>query len=272
MGERIAQGGADADPLRENGGMRTIDLNADLGEGFGGYVAADDAALFALVTSANIACGFHAGDPSVMLTACRRAAKRGVRIGAHPSYPDLRGFGRRAFDIDPDELFADVLYQLSALDGMAKAVGTRVSYVKPHGALYNRVAVDPEQAAAVARAVAAFDEALPILGIPGSEIARQADAAGLGFRVEAFADRAYNSDGTLVPRGVAGAMLSDVTLIAERAVQIARGEAIGAIDGGTLVLTPDSLCVHGDTPGAVEIARAVRTALESAGVRLRGFA
>lgn len=252
--------------------MRTIDLNADLGEGFGGYVAADDAALFAIVTSANIACGFHAGDPTVMLTACRRAAKRGVRIGAHPSYPDLRGFGRRVIDIDPDELFADVLYQLSALDGMARAAGTRVSYVKPHGALYNRVAVDPEQAEAVARAVAAFDAGLPLLGIPGSEIERQADAVGLRFRKEAFADRAYNSDGTLVPRSLAGSVLSDPELIADRAVQIARGDAISTIDGGSLTLAPDSICVHGDTPGAVEIARAVRTALEFAGVRLQGFA
>lgn len=252
--------------------MRTIDLNADLGEGFGGYVAADDAALFALVTSANIACGFHAGDPSVMLTACRLAAKRGVRIGAHPSYPDLRGFGRRVFDIDPDDLFADVLYQLAALDGMAKAAGTRVSYVKPHGALYNRVAVDAEQAGAVVRAIVSYDARLPLLGIPGSEIGRQAKLAGLEFRSEAFADRAYNGDGTLVPRGAEGAILSDPQLIAERAVQIARGEAISSMEGTDLLLTPDSLCVHGDTPGAVEITRAVRTALEKAGVRIRGFA
>ncbi|SHF36524.1 LamB/YcsF family protein [Streptoalloteichus hindustanus] len=253
-------------------GIAAIDLNADLGEGFGNWRMGDDAALLDVVTSANVACGFHAGDPLTMRRTCQLAAERGVSVGAHVGYRDLAGFGRRFVDVAPEELAADVLYQLGALDACARAAGTRVRYVKPHGALYNTVVHHEEQAAAVVAAVRDFDPALPVLGLPGAVWLRMAAEAGLPVRHEAFADRAYTGDGTLVSRREPGAVLHDPELIAERGLLLAtRGEVVAA-DGAVVRLRADSICVHGDTPGAVEAARRLRAELERAGVRPTAFA
>ncbi|HEY8296045.1 MAG TPA: 5-oxoprolinase subunit PxpA [Micrococcaceae bacterium] len=248
-----------------------MDLNSDLGESFGPWRMGDDGALLALVSSANVACGFHAGDPLTMLATCRQAVLRGVRIGAHVSYRDLAGFGRRAMDMGFDELHGDVLYQLSALDGIARSVGAQVSYVKPHGALYNRIVHDPEQAAAVCAAVRDFNRELPVLGLAGSEIAAECLAHGVGFFSEAFVDRGYRADGTLVPRGQPGDVLPDVPEVARRALQMAVGGTVEAVDGSIVPLEVDSLCVHGDTPGAVQMAQAVRATLAQAGVVVEPF-
>lgn len=232
----------------------------------------NDPAMFQIVTSANVACGFHAGDPVTMLDSCRAAFELDVTVGAHVGYRDLAGFGRRAIDMSFDELFGDVLYQLGALDGVAHAVGASVDYVKPHGALYNRTFSDAEQASAVVAAVQAYDPGLPILGLPGSQLLEQAREAGHPVFIEAFVDRAYQPDGTLVPRTQEGAVLHDAGMIAERAVRLATKGEVVAIDGSIVNVRPDSLCIHGDTPGAVEMAVAVRDALERAGVELGSFA
>ena len=232
----------------------------------------DDAAMFQLVTSANVACGFHAGDPVTMLDSCRAAYELDVTVGAHVGYRDLAGFGRRSLDMSFDELFGDVLYQLGALDGVAHAVGASVDYVKPHGALYNRLVHDAEQASAVVSAVNAYDPGLPILGLPGSELLNQAQDAGHPVFIEAFVDRAYLADGTLVPRSQDGAVLRDVDAIVERAVRLATKGEVVALDGTVVQVRPDSLCIHGDTPGAVGMAAAVRKGLEAAGVELESFA
>ena len=232
----------------------------------------DDAAMFQLVTSANVACGFHAGDPVTMLDSCRAAYELDVTVGAHIGYRDLAGFGRRSLDMSFDELFGDVLYQLGALDGVAHAVGASVDYVKPHGALYNRLVHDAEQASAVVSAVNAYDPGLPILGLPGSELLNQAQDAGHPVFIEAFVDRAYLADGTLVPRSQDGAVLRDVDAIVERAVRLATKGEVVALDGTVVQVRPDSLCIHGDTPGAVGMAAAVRKGLEAAGVELESFA
>jgi UPF0271 protein len=250
---------------------RTIDLNSDLGEGFGAWTLGDDDALLELVTSANVACGFHAGDPSIMRRVCTRAAERGVAIGAQVGYHDLAGFGRRAIDIAPADLTADVIYQIGALDGFARAAGSQVSYVKPHGALYNTAVTDAEQAAAVVEAVRLYNPDLYLLGLPGSELLRQAQAAGLSVVQEAFADRAYTRAGHLVSRRSPGAVLHDPEQIAERCVRMVVDGFVIAEDGSRLELAPDSLCVHGDTPDAVAIARLVRRELLAAGVTLRPF-
>jgi UPF0271 protein len=249
----------------------TIDLNSDLGEGFGPWTLGDDDALLDLVTSANVACGFHAGDPSIMRRVCTRAAERGVAIGAQVGYRDLAGFGRRAIDIEPDDLIADVIYQIGALEGFARAAGSRVSYVKPHGALYNTVVTDVEQAAAVVAAVRLYDPGLPLLGLPGSQLLLQARVAGLTAVEEAFADRAYTPEGHLVSRRLPGAVLHDPAEIADRSVLMAVDGFVVAEDGSRLDLTPGSLCVHGDTPDAVAIARLVRSELLAAGVALSSF-
>lgn len=248
-----------------------MDLNADLGEGFGAWHLGDDEALLDVVTSANVACGFHAGDPVTMRRVCVAAAARHVAIGAQVGYRDLAGFGRRRIDYEFEVLRDDVLYQLAALDGIARVAGGRVSYLKPHGALYNVAAVDPTQARAVVAAVAEYDFALPILTLPGSELARQAEAAGLAVIGEGFADRAYKSDGHLVPRAQEGAVFHDPSAIAARAVDMSRG-VIAAIDGALLAVHVASICVHGDTPGAVAIAKAVRKSLTQSGVALAAFA
>jgi UPF0271 protein len=246
-----------------------IDINADLGEGFGLWRLGDDVALLSVVTSANIACGFHAGDPAIMQRTCAAAVERGVVIGAQVSYRDLAGFGRREMDVAPEELTAEVLYQVAALDGIARAEGGRVRYVKPHGALYNRIVRDPVQAAAVAAAVAAYDPALPVLTLPGSVLHQVADLSVVN---EAFADRAYTPAGTLLSRRESGAVIHDVTRVTARALRMAVEGMVETTDGTEVRVDARSICVHGDTPGAVEIAQAVREALEKADVPLEPFA
>jgi UPF0271 protein len=252
--------------------LGAVDLNSDLGESFGAWTMGDDDAMLETVTSANIACGFHAGDPLTMLARCRTALDRGVSIGAHVAYRDLAGFGRRAIDIPAGELYGDVLYQLAALAGVAASVGASVRYVKPHGALYNRVATDAVQAAAVADAVRDFDPTLRVLGLAGTRIAEAAAERSLRFVREAFVDRAYRGDGSLVPRSEPGAVLTGVGQIAQRAVTLVTEGSVLASDGSPVAVEVDSLCVHSDTPGAVAMARAVRASLEGAGVRIEAFA
>ncbi|MET8567611.1 5-oxoprolinase subunit PxpA [Streptomyces sp. NPDC004783] len=249
-----------------------IDLNSDLGEGFGQWRLGDDDALLSLVTSANVACGFHAGDPTVMRGVCERAAERGVAIGAQVGYRDLAGFGRRFIDVDPAELVNDVVYQIAALDGFARLAGTRVAYVKPHGALYNAIVHHEAQAAAVAEAVRRYDPGLPVLGLPGSVWLRTARAAGLTPVHEAFADRAYTSEGTLVPRREPGAVLHDPEVIVRRCLRMVTEGVVEAVDGSDVALSVRSLCVHGDTAGAVAIARRLREELERAGLTPTPFA
>jgi 5-oxoprolinase (ATP-hydrolysing) subunit A len=247
-------------------GTRRIDLNADLGEGFGVWRLGDDDALLGIVSSANVACGFHAGDPSTMRRVCARAAAGGVAVGAQVSYRDLAGFGRRFLDVEPAELADDLLYQLAALDGIARTTGGRVSYVKPHGALYNAAVTHEGHAQAVVDAVLAFDRRLPVLGLPGSALLRAAEAAGMRPVAEGFADRGYTAEGTLVPRTQPGALVHDPAVVAARAVRMAADGVVETVDGTALLMPVESICVHGDTPGAVELARTVRTALESAGL------
>lgn len=249
-----------------------MDLNADLGESFGSWTMGDDASMFRIVSSANVACGFHAGDPLTMLDSCRAAFELDVRVGAHVGYRDLAGFGRRSLDMTFDELFGDVLYQLGALDGMAHAVGASVDYVKPHGALYNRIVHDAEQAEAVVAAVHAYDPGLPVLGLPGSAWLTLAEEAGHPVFREAFVDRAYLPDGTLVPRSQEGAVLHDPAAVVAQAVRLATLKEVVAVDGSVVPVQADSLCIHGDTPGAVDIAAAVRQGLEQAGVQIEAFA
>jgi UPF0271 protein len=248
-----------------------VDLNADLGESFGRY-RLDDAPLLDVVSSASIACGFHAGDPVVMREMVGLAHERGVSIGAHPSYPDLLGFGRRELAATAAEIEAYVIYQLGALQGVCAAAGARVRYVKPHGALYNRAARDVAAADAIARAVRAVDPSLALLGLANSEMLRAAERVGIRGVSEAFVDRGYRADGTLVPRTEPGAVLHDVAAIGERAVRMVRNGVVEAIDGTTLTLRAESLCTHGDGPDALAIVRAVREALIGAAVRVAPFA
>jgi len=249
-----------------------VDLNADLGESYGAWRLGDDDALLSVVTSANIACGFHAGDPLTIRQACRGAVANGVAIGAQVSYRDLAGFGRREMSVPPAELTAEVLYQLAALDGIARAEGGRVSYVKPHGALYNRAVWDAGQAQAIIAAIRAYDAELPLLTLPGSVAAVEASAAGLRVVAEAFADRAYRDDGTLVSRDQPGAVLTDPEQVASRVVALVTRGELTAVSGRPVRVLARSVCVHGDTPGAVTLARAVRAALEQAGAQLARFA
>jgi UPF0271 protein len=250
--------------------LTDLDLNSDLGEGFGAWHLTDDDALLDVVTSANVACGFHAGDPSTMRKVCAAAAQRGVVVGAQVSYRDLAGFGRRFIDMVPAELSDDVLYQIGALEAFARAAGTRVGYVKPHGALYNATVHHERQAQAVVDAVRAYGE-LPILGLPGSQLLAATERAGLPGVREAFADRGYTPEGTLVPRTEPDALLTDTDAVVARAVRLAEHGEIVAVDGTVLSSPARSLCLHGDTPGAVRHATAVRAALESAGVPIRPF-
>ncbi|WP_157574065.1 LamB/YcsF family protein [Nocardia jejuensis] len=248
----------------------TLDLNSDLGEGFGAYRMGDDAAMLDLVTSANIACGFHAGDPGIMRRTCALAVERGVRIGAHVGHRDLAGFGRRAIAVTPGEVRDETLYQLGSLDAFARAAGDRVRYVKPHGALYHQAAADAELAAALVAALREFDSALALLGPAGTEMERAASAARTPFLGEGFADRAYTPEGALAPRGVPGAVLHADDAVAQ-ALSIARDGKAGTVDGGTVAVTAASLCVHGDSPAAVEMARRIRAALTESGVPVRAF-
>ncbi|WP_283616055.1 LamB/YcsF family protein [Mycolicibacterium poriferae] len=249
----------------------SVDLNADLGEGFGVWTLGDDDAMLDIVTSANVACGFHAGDPANLLTVCRAAADRGVRIGAQVSYRDLAGFGRRFIDVEPADLTADVIYQIGALAALATAAGTSVCYVKPHGALYNSIVTNRSQAHAVAAAVHAVDPSLPVLGIAGSMFFAAAEEFGLRAVPEAFADRSYRPDGKLVSRRERNAVLEDVDEIAERVISMVTHGRVDAVDGSTIPITVESVCVHGDSPGAVQIAAAVRRRLVDEGVTLAPF-
>lgn len=248
-----------------------IDLNSDLGEHFGAWRMGNDEAMLDIVTSANVACGFHAGHPSSLLETLRGAAARGVRVGAHVAYPDLVGFGRRPMDIESDDLTADVIYQIGALRALAEVAGARVAYVKPHGALYNTIASDERQAAAVIRAVQLVDPTLPLVCLAASPIVEQARAAGLRAIPEAFADRAYEPNGALVSRREPDAVLHDPEEIAARMLQMVSGGVSIARDGTTVRLDAESICVHGDTAGAVEIAAVLRRRLTEAGVELRSF-
>lgn len=241
----------------------TVDLNADLGEGVG-----DDEAMLELVTSANVACGFHAGTPSELLATCRAAAAAGARVGAQVSYPDRAGFGRRFMDLSPADLAADVVYQTGALRAIAATAGTSVTYVKPHGALYNSIVSHEAQADAVVAAVLDYDPTLALMGLPGSQVLRRAEHAGLATITEAFADRAYRPDGSLVPRSEPGSVLHDSDDIAERVLELVLHNRIRAVDGSVIEVRAQSVCLHGDTPGAVEHARRVRHALTRAGVRI----
>lgn len=251
--------------------MAAIDLNADLGEGFGVWRLGDDDAMLGIVSSANVACGFHAGDPAGLLRVCRSAARRGVRIGAQVSYRDLAGFGRRFIDVAAEDLIADVVYQIGALRAMAHAAGSTVSYVKPHGALYNTIVTHVEQAAAVAEAVRLVDSGLPVLGMADSAFFDEATRRGLRTVAEAFADRAYRPDGRLVSRREQGAVLADPAVIADRVATMVDSGQVTAIDGTQLTLKVESVCVHGDSPGAVQIATAVRDRLATTGTEIRAF-
>lgn len=249
-----------------------VDLNADVGESFGRWQLGDDEALLTVVTSANVACGFHAGDASTLRRTCAEAARRGVTVGAQVGYRDLAGFGRRFIDMPAQELTDDVLYQLGALEAMTRVAGARVRYVKPHGALYNAVVHHEAQAQAVVAAVAAYDPTLPVLGLPGSALLAAAERAELRAVPEAFADRGYTRDGTLVPRSEPGAVLEDADLVAARVLRMVTEGTVEAVDGSVVPVRAASVCLHGDSPGAVAMARAVSTALLGAGVRIESFA
>lgn len=252
--------------------MSSIDLNADLGEGFGRWTLGDDEALLEIVTSANVACGFHAGDPATMRRICTAAIARGVAVGAQVGYRDLAGFGRRRIDYERGELRDDVLYQIGALEAFCRVAGGRVAYVKPHGALYNTAAVDEGQASAVVEALVAYDRELPVLCQPGSVLARSAVSAGLTVVAEGFADRGYRGDGTLLPRSSPGAVIHEASVVVERAVRMAVSGLVTTPDGDDVACPVRSICVHGDTPGAVELAARVREGLEAAGRVVGPFA
>lgn len=248
-----------------------MDLNSDLGEGYGAWRMGDDAAMLAIVSSANVACGFHAGDPLTILSTLREAAQRGVAVGAHVSYPDRVGFGRRKMDVHPAELEADVVYQIGALQGLAAAAGTRVTYVKPHGALYNTIAEDAAQADAVIAGIRAVDPTLILMALAGASILGRARAVGLTVVAEAFADRGYTAAGALVSRRDPGAVLHDPEQVAERMLRLATEGTIEAADGSLLHLDAQSICVHGDNPAAVAMARRIRDRLVAAGVAIAPF-
>ncbi|MBD8483233.1 MULTISPECIES: LamB/YcsF family protein [Pseudomonas] len=252
--------------------MPSIDINSDLGESFGAWSMGDDDAMLDIVTSANVACGFHAGDPAGILRTLKAAAARQVSIGAHVSYPDKVGFGRRNMDVASDELTADVIYQIGALQGLAQAAGTRVSYVKPHGALYNTIAHDRRQGLAVIAAIRAVDPGLVLVALAGSSLIELAREEGLTCVAEAFADRAYTPEGTLVSRREPGAVLHDPQLIGQRMLRLVEEGTLEAIDGSITRIQADSICVHGDSPAAVAMARELRRVLEQANMQLQPFA
>lgn len=251
--------------------MVSIDVNSDLGESYGVWQLGDDEAMLDIVTSANVACGFHAGDPSVLRAACSQAVQRNVAIGAQVSFPDLLGFGRRHLAMSPNELRDAVLYQLGALDAFAQVGGSQIAYVKPHGALYHASATDESLAMAVVDAAAEYDPSLAVLGLPASQLLAAAERAGLEAVPEAFADRAYRPDGGLVSRREPGSVLTDPDEVAARAVRLAVEHEVIAVDGSTVAVHARSICVHSDTPGAVGLARAVRAALDAAGVGVYRF-
>jgi len=245
-----------------------VDVNADVGEGRTGAVG-HDAALMPHISSANVACGFHAGDPGVMRATVALARDHGVAVGAHPGFPDLEGFGRRELQVSPRDVEDFVVYQVGALAAIAAAQGVRLQHVKPHGALFNMAARDAALADAIARATATIDRTLILFGLPDSELVAAGRRAGLRTAAEGFADRAYRSDGALVPRAQAGAVIHDPDTVPRRAVRMVRDHVVDAIDGTSVPIVVDTICVHGDTPGAADLAAAVRAALERAGVEVK---
>ena len=251
--------------------MMTMDLNSDLGESFGAWSMGDDAAMLDIVSSANVACGFHAGDPAGILKTLKEAKARNVVVGAHIAYPDLVGFGRRNMDIGSSDLIASCIYQIGALQGLAQAAGTTVKYVKPHGALYNKIAQDKRQASDVITAMLELNKNLTLLALAGSPLIQWARDAGLNVVAEAFADRAYTPQGELVSRTLPGAVLHDEALITERMLNLVREGTLQAIDGSTVRIEADSICVHGDSPGAVSIARNLRQRFEQEQIQLTSF-
>lgn len=251
--------------------MPTFDLNSDLGESFGAWTMGDDEAMLDIVSSANVACGFHAGDPAGILRTLKAAARRNVAVGAHVGYRDLAGFGRRNMDPSSEELTGDVIYQIGAIKGLAATAGTKVSYVKPHGALYNTIAGDARQASDVITAILSIDPELTLVALAGSPLITQARAAGLRVVAEAFADRAYNADGTLVSRRLPGSVLHDPEVIARRMLRLVTDGLVDSIDGKPTPVEAETICVHGDSPDAVAIARRIRALLEEAGLTLRAF-
>lgn len=246
-----------------------IDLNGDVGESFGAYEIGHDAALIPVLTSANIACGFHAGEPGVMRATVVLAREHRVAVGAHPGFPDLVGFGRREMKATPREIEDFVAYQIGALAGIAAAQGVRLAHVKPHGALYNMAARDADIADAIARAVASVDRSLKLFGLPGSQSLEAARRHGLRAIGEAFADRAYRRDGSLMPRREPGAVIDDEETVVSRALAIARDRIVTAADGTSVRADVETICVHGDTPGAAQLASRIRTTLEAAGIQVR---
>jgi UPF0271 protein len=245
-----------------------IDLNCDMGESFGAYTIGADAEVMPSISSANVACGYHGGDPAVMRRTVRLAREAGVAVGAHPGFQDLAGFGRREMRLDPQEIEDMVLYQIGALAAIARSEGVRLQHVKAHGALYNMAAKDRALADAIARAVAAFDRSLMLFGLPNSELIRAGDACGLRVVSEGFADRAYEPDGSLTPRSRAGAVIHDTEAVVQRAVRLAVDGRVAAIDGTEIVMHVETICTHGDTPGAQALTRALRAGLERAGVAI----
>lgn len=250
---------------------RLIDLNCDLGESFGRWRMGDDAAVMPWITSANVACGFHAGDPRVMDHTVERAHSLGIGIGAHPGLPDLVGFGRRNLALSWDEAVTDVTYQLGALAAFCRRHGARLQHVKPHGQLNNLALADAELAGAIVEAIQRFDPQLIVISY-GGELSRAAERAGLPVAVEAYADRAYHADGRLVSRKEPGAVLTDADAVVQRALDIVMQQRIPTVDGPDLSIAAHTLCVHGDTPGAAELARGIRTRLEAEGVGVRPLA
>lgn len=249
--------------------MYVIDLNSDLGESFGAWKMGSDEAVLQFVSSANVACGFHAGDPMVMLATVRAAKEKGVAVGAHPGYPDLIGFGRRNMDVTPDEAYAYTLYQIGALQSVCNALGYKLQHVKAHGALYNQAAKNHALAVAIARAVKDAGSGLILLGLANSEFDKAAAEVGVPYAAEAFADRAYQADGTLVPRKVPGSMIHDVNLAVARIIRMVKEGKVETIDGKLIDLKPHSICLHGDSPEAVQMASEMRKGLETAGIAIR---
>jgi 5-oxoprolinase (ATP-hydrolysing) subunit A len=248
-----------------------IDINSDMGESFGAYTIGHDAGLMKAITSANVAAGFHAGDPSVLRETIRMAKAHGVAVGAHPGFPDLVGFGRRELNVTPKEAEDFVLYQIAAVAGVAAAEGVRVQHVKAHGALFNMAVHNAELSAAIARAVAAFDASLIFFGLPGSELLKAGRAAGLRVAAEVFADRAYEPDGTLASRRKPGAVIHDAAVVVARAVRMVTERSVVAIDGSVVPLEADTICVHGDTPGSDVLAAQIRAGFERAGVTVKAI-
>jgi UPF0271 protein len=251
--------------------MIRIDINSDMGESFGAYSIGHDAGLFRSITSANVAAGFHAGDPSVLRDTIRAAKKSGVAVGAHPGFPDLVGFGRRELNVTPREAEDMVLYQVAAVAGVAAAEGMKVQHVKPHGALFNMAVRNAELSSAIARAVAAFDKNLILFGLPGSEILAAGKSAGLRVAAEVFADRAYEPDGSLASRRKPGSVIHDPDAVVARAVRMVKDRTVVATDGSIVRLEADTICVHGDTPGSDDLAAKIRAGLEAAGIAVRAI-